>query len=101
MINVQSTVFTAGSPTEALVGQNWCWLVWMGSVIVGLEKQDEPDEQVKFLLFPEHSITACLISFHTALHIRLLLSVSVLYTKTFCPVLFFQYTYLSKTLHGL
>lgn len=99
-MEVQSTAFTAGSPAEAVLGQNWCWFVWMGS-LVGLEKQDEPDEQAKFLPFPKHSITACLVSLHTALHLRLFLSVSVLYTKTFCLVLFFQDTYFPKTLYKL
>lgn len=65
---------TAGSPA-AVVGQIWCWLAWMGS-------GHKPDK-VSLLPLLKHSITACLTSLQVALQVRLFLSASVLFTKTY------------------
>lgn len=97
-----SSVFTADCPAEAVMGQNWCWLMWMGSG-VGLEKQDEPDKLVKFPSFSKalhdslprqslHRLPRRIVPVYT---------VSVVYTKTVSGFIFSIHLFLQNTSQAL
>lgn len=76
--------------------------MWMGSV-VGLEKPDEPDEQVKFPPFSKalHDSLPHQSSHSLPHQVVPVSAVSILYTKTLCQVLLFQYTFLQNTAQAL